>query len=173
MWRCNNRALSPGGRVPARWVRAVRPGLCVAAIFATVAALAGCSSHKDPRGERAAVRGLVTLDGTPVARGRIVFRSAGDGDAIKATGLIEEGVYRIAPESGPLVGPARVEIHPAMRELEEFDSAREQNKGQIPKMSLVDIPERYGRGTELTVEIAAGSENEFDFPLTSEANPPR
>lgn len=173
MSKCNHRARAPIGSASARGARVIKPALCMAVTFAAALSPAGCSSRDDPRGARAAVRGRVTLDGSPVERGTIVFRSAGDGEGVKATGLIEEGMYRIAPEFGPLVGPARVEIHAAMRELEEFDSARQAASGQIPKMSLVDIPARYGRGTELTVEISAGSGNEFDFQLTREANPAR
>ena len=90
-----------------------RRAMCCARVVLALAALAtisGCgggASYEGP--ERAEVSGSVTLDGTPLPYGAIVFRSSVGGQR-QASGVIQNGSYSIEEATLSVEGPLDDEI---------------------------------------------------------------
>ena len=127
--------------------------------FSSLIALVGCGS-----GQESSLEGVVTLDGSPVERGRIIFvpseSGAGAFAAIKSDGSyeahtgsvngLESGDYSIVIQSreDPIPDP----------------------KGGPPMPGKLITPNKYARSNTsgLNVSISLGS-NEKDFELKSDA----
>lgn len=123
----------------------------------------GCGS--DPRGERVAVNGSVTLDGEPLSSARIVFVSADGKQTLKSTGLIQNGQFSIPETSGPLAGRMRVEIHADTMDLEEF--MQTQTKSRRPSFVAVRIPKKYNVDSTLFADVKQDGPNSFQFALSN------
>lgn len=139
--------------------------LCMAG---AIIVLHGCGVKPEIHGKRAAVNGAVLLDGDPLDRGIILFRSPGNESKVVAAGSVRDGFYEIAAEHGPLVGEMRVEIRSEQKELEEFEAER---NGDVTKRVVPDvqhIPACYNTKSELTAVVSEDeTENKFDFILES------
>lgn len=124
---------------------------------------------------RVSVSGTVTLDGQPLSAGAIVFHGASSpttgGDAVIAFGFVENGWYEIDADSGPAVGPARVEFRPKPLQRGELEDAVDEAAGssrqRSPKTTVVAIPDKYGERSILTVQFTPG-QNRHDFQLDSQ-----
>lgn len=126
--------------------------LCVAAM--------GCSSDREEtRGNRVPVDGIITLDGTHLEAGRIVFITNQGSGEVKATASVVKGYYGFDVENGPLTGQARVEIYPQEMELEQFESARDGDPSQRIDFIPVRIPAKYNVRSTLTAEVQSDAEN--------------
>ena len=146
----------------------MRTALSFALVCGVIGFSLGCCPAVDPRGTRVSVQGSVTLDGKPLERARIVFRSADERNPITATGSIDSGRYVIPAERGPLVGVMRVEIEPDTVDLTEFEQARAESRGRRVSLDTVQIPPRYNQRSELTASVSGiDAENVFDFELRS------
>ena len=128
--------------------------------------IAGCAdSSVDERGDRVAVSGKVTLDGQPLSRARIIFVSDQGKGKVKSSALIEDGAFSITKENGPLPGSARVEIHPELAELEEFEGERAGDETTFVDTKRVDIPAEYNFRSKLTADVGNEDSNAFTFDL--------
>jgi hypothetical protein len=131
------------------WV--VRAGLTVA--LAVLLALAGCSA-KDGK-----VTGTVTIDGTPLESGSILFVPV-DGKSPTTGGSIKEGRYSVRVPPGTMkVSISAPEVVGKKKIYPTADS---------PEMPVTKerLPPRYNESTELTLEVKLGT-NEKDFELHS------
>lgn len=136
-------------------------------LFLTVC-LAGCGGAEvDQRGHRVGVSGEVTLDGQPLSNARIIFVTDEGEGMVKASGLIEDGVYSIDAGQGPLAGSARVEITPELMELEVFESAKNGDRHKKVETRAVVIPGKYNRQSQLTAQLSSDKENVFRYELFS------
>jgi hypothetical protein len=130
--------------------------------------LVGCGSQQADPFNRAAVAGQVTLDGTPLAEGDILFIPLSGGTM--AGGKIKEGKYKLARHEGPTVGPNRVEIRsvqPTGRIIEspvtpEGDGAP--GDGKVMEHKEL-VPKRYNNESELKIDVQQGADNSSDFKL--------
>lgn len=139
-----------------------------ALLLIVLTVFSGCSGSKaDPRGERFTVGGEVLLGGKPLSRARIIFVPVDRKKAVKATGTINEGFYKIESKNGPLAGKMRVEIQTEILELEEVEKIRGDDKTVVPQLNKVDIPEQYNVKSELTAEVRPDEKNTFDFSLVT------
>ena len=137
------------------WLRSA----VLTAMLASVAA-AGCSgSRKRELPPLGRVKGVVTLDGAPLARAAVAFVPYERGNASYAT-TDAEGRYTLrysARNEGAVVGQHRVEI-------------RTGGEGRDADGNLTEtaerVPARYHATSELLVEVAAG-DNTLDFPLVT------
>ena len=102
--------------------------------------LAGCGKEA-----RSSLSGKVTLAGKPVTEGAIVLRPLQGTRSPGAITKINGGQYSIGPDVGLVAGKYLVAIT-ATRGDQQY------------------IPDKYNRGSELTVELTAG-ENTTDFSL--------
>lgn len=127
-----------------------------ASLLPVVLILIGCGG-KSSGPPTADVKGKVTLDGAPLASGKIVFD---EGASIPAAELdIKDGVY-----SGPvLVGSKTVRIS-------SYKEAPQKGPMKGPgydTMQVNILPAKYHSGSKETREVKAGGPNEFDFAVTS------
>ena len=107
------------------------------------------------------VQGTVTLDGKPLAEGKIFFIFAGK---VPESLDVKDGRYA----GKVLPGARRVEI--AAYRLKEIPA-------DIPKSmhALIEpgrenyLPDRYHRDSDLTANVTAAGENDFTFTLVSRA----
>jgi hypothetical protein len=122
---------------------------------------AGCSG-----GNRAAVRGKVTLDGQPIEQGRINFYPVEDNTGPSAGSAILNGSYDVPASNGAVVGKNRVEINGLKKTGRKVASAY--RKGELIDEVAESVPRKYyGEKSELTREIKRGV-NQFDFDLKTQ-----
>jgi hypothetical protein len=102
----------------------------------------------------AEVKGKVTLDGAPLASGKIVFD---EGPSVPATELdIKDGAY-----SGQvLVGSKTIRI---------FSYKTVPQKGPMKDQTMLEniLPAKYNTASKEVREVKEGGPNEFDFAVTS------
>lgn len=124
--------------------------LCAIALALTAP---GCDEPRDTL-PREPVSGKVTIDGEPLAKGSIQFRSTG-GD-IEVGGSVEGGSFEIPKADGPTPGKYRVSVTEAMDRPEEdkLNNFTLQPKTKPSKMVI---------GGPLDAEVAAGKPNSFTF----------
>lgn len=104
------------------------------------------------------VKGKVTLDGTPLPSGKIVFD---EGPSVPAAELdIVDGAY-----SG------RVQVGPKTVRISAYKAPPPQKgppKGPgYDTMQVNILPAKYNTASKETREVKAGGPNEFDFALSS------
>jgi hypothetical protein len=124
---------------------------------------AGCSQIADDL-PREAVSGKVTVDGEPLAKGAIRFRTlkSSTGNTMEAGDLIRDGAYHIARSEGPVPGTYSVVI----TEEVEASPANGELPGPYPKVKPGKIPEKYTRkNNSLSAEIKTGQSAPVDFDL--------
>lgn len=139
-----------------------RPRLLGAALWVVCAAVAvvGCGRDNVKRG---AVRGTVTVDGVPLAKGHIRL-SALSADGIGTDAAIVDGKYHIPAERGPSAGTYRVEI--------ESLKATGRRVLDPDTRTMVDevvnsLPPRYHSQSTLQLTYDPASETAHDFELKS------
>ena len=119
-----------------------------------------------PRGRRLdllPVSGTVTLDGKPLADGRIEVRMI-DGDRRGFGGPILQGRFQI----DMLAGTYSVVIT-AWRDTGRID--RTSNPGYESPIREMYIPARYNERSDLTAEVLRDQKNVVDFSLATSAAP--
>jgi len=135
---------------------ASRPPACCTLLCAI---LVGCGS-----GDRVAVRGEVTVDGTPLESGSIFFTPIDGPKELQAGGAIRDGEYEIPGHRGPPVGKMRVEIWPGTQ-LPDDQRDLQATSPAAP------IPPRYNAQSTLEAITKANQDNVFNFPLKSDPTP--
>jgi len=123
-----------------------------AASIPLVLILLGCGKKVEPP-KTAEVKGKVTLDGTPLASGKIVF----DGGAgVPAAELdIKDGVY-----SG------QVQIGTKTVRISSYKTVPQKGPMKDQTMQENVLPAKYNTASKETREVKEGGPNEFDFALT-------
>jgi hypothetical protein len=120
-------------------------------------ALAGCADSTAPVDAlpRKALSGSVSLDGQPLAQGKIQFDpvGAGAGNTTLATGEIKDGKFAIDRASGPVPGKYKVSIS----SVPPIKIGPGEEPGARPKMDPEKVPAKYNTRTTLTEEITDGS----------------
>lgn len=126
-----------------------------------LAFLLGCASDP-PRGE---VRGRVTLEGKPLAAGRVIMEDSATGEALTAA-IQSDGSYEMKSHLGAGLPPGtyRVAVSPqAMARGDEVVLA-----GDAPQASSGPaIPDKYQSvaSSGLVITVEADSNPPFDFDL--------
>ena len=156
---------------PLRRGRHGKPGLLLRQIatgyvpcLAAIVVLCGCGSADEP--ERLEVAGSVTVNGDPLAEGRIAFLPQGETPGPAVGGEIRQGRFVIPLEKGPAAGTHRVEIL-AMRSTGEKTTA---GSGAEDPEALGDVeeqfsPEPYNRQSQLTVEVTPSTAGSISLEL--------
>jgi len=126
------------------------------AVLATLALSGvGCGERGPEVGE---VRGLVTLDGSPLANAQLVFTPATGRPSTGVTG--EDGRYELVylrDQKGAVLGKHTVRITTLQRSTSD--------RGEDPPFRE-KIPPQYNEVTTLSTEVHSG-ENTCDFALTT------
>ena len=132
----------------------------------------GCGGG-DPGPARAAVEGIITLDGQKLSAGVVKFIPTATGKnvgpAVLAT--VKEGAFQLSRSEGPVVGKHRIEIESTghygfdIDDEAAYAKSFQEKKGQA--LPPNPIPEIYNSKSTLTAEVKADGENKFEFPLQS------
>jgi hypothetical protein len=104
------------------------------------------------------VTGTVTLDGTPLATGSIVFDPV-NGTGQGCAGTITDGQY----EMESCAGNMRVSITSTTQTGEVDEYGESVHKSVLPR-------DKYDLNSKLTADVTADGANTFNFELTSGAN---
>ena len=132
------------------------------------ALLVGCGGQ--PAIPRAAVTGTVTVDGTPLPKGKIVFTPAEGNASLIATAQVVEGRFETPEAFGPIPGMQRVEIistdDGGYAPDDEAAMERWVAEGRKP-IKVVRIPPQYQKDGTLKAEVRMDGPNEFEFELVS------
>jgi hypothetical protein len=134
-------------------------GLFVTLAFC-LAAIGGCSRSTG----RQAIEGTVTLDGTPLIEGSIVFLPQPGTKSPTCGGTISQGRFSIAPAGGAACGTFRVEITAVRKTGKKVMNPKD---NQLVDEIEQYIPAKYNGQSELTVTVSEQGPNRFDFPLSS------
>jgi hypothetical protein len=141
-----------------RWTLA--PGLLL---------LVGCGGGESLN--RQAVKGTVTVNGSPLANGQILFTPKKGTSGPAAAAAVSVGMYRIEELDGLVPGDYRVEIQstPDLGFAIDDDvafTAAAIAKGRQPIVN-VTLPAQFNSASTLDAVVTEGDDaNEFHFPLT-------
>jgi hypothetical protein len=124
-------------------------------------ATAGCGG-----GNRAAVRGKVTLDGQPVETGLISFIPAKGTKSPSAGAAIARGEYEVQGDNLPVPGSYRVEIKAQKKTGKKVPVGSPAPPGTMADETVEAIPARYNTKSTLREELKAGP-NVLNFDLVS------
>lgn len=127
----------------------------------------GCGAGDELLKKRASVSGKVTLDGTPVDDGRIVFTPTGTEGSV-AGAEIKAGAYSIPREQGPVAGPHKVMITAMRKTGQQREAPVPAPPGQKIDVKVESIPEKYNVQSTLTADLKAGANKDVDFTMTKE-----
>lgn len=130
----------------------------VLGLFAVIGLANGCKPSTAEPGT-VPVTGMVTLDGQPIAEGRITVHPP-NGDGRSASAPIIEGKYQLNAEPGP----KKVEIIANRVIPGKFDETT--NPGVKEPLQEMYIPKMYNTETTLKMDVGSGT-NEYPFELKS------
>ena len=132
------------------------------ALLVCIVLMTGCGDAG-----RAAVSGVVTLDGKPIPGATITFLPTQDTAAPASGGIIgEDGTYTVTFKGAPSVGGYRVEIRGVRHKTGRMIPAPPPSApGKMIEECIELIPDRYNKDTDLLVELKRG-DNQHDFALT-------
>jgi hypothetical protein len=143
-------------RSPVRWL-SVSVGLLI------LAPILGCG----PKGDRLAVDGVVTLNGTPLDSGSIRFTTAGTGKLFATGAMINDGEYHIPQAKGLPPGTYRVEINSPDTKA-PLVAVRIAPGGPLsPPIAPDRIPVEYNTNSKQSVELSASKDNRFEFDIVT------
>lgn len=128
----------------------------------------GCSGQSQV--PRIAVTGTVTVDGTPLPKGKVVFTPAEGNASLMAMAQIVDGRFETPESFGPIPGIQRVEIistdDGGYAPDDEAAMERWVAGGRKP-IKVVRIPPQYQKDGKLKAEVKTEGPNEFKFELAS------
>ena len=111
------------------------------------------------------VSGTVTLDGTPLAQGVIVFEPESSEEAVvNAAVAIENGQYQSPDNGGLLPGVYRVSISSTPAAQPASDPVKAMEQASEPT-APDPIPPKYNKKSELQATVSADKPAQFDFDL--------
>src|SRR5262245_4395118 len=137
----------------------------VALVCVGVPATAGCGGSN-----RGAVKGKVTVNGSPLEAGDISFVPIDAGVGPTAGAVIADGAYAIDAARGPVAGEYVVRINAFGKTGKKVwdgmgdDKAPDSQKNFVEEVKPL-IPPRYNDQSELRAKIEAGKVNVYDFAL--------
>lgn len=138
-------------------------------LLATLPALmAGCGGQ--PQIPRVPVAGIVTVDGTPLPKGKVVFTPAEGNASLIAMAQVVDGRFETPEAFGAIPGVQRVEIistdDGGYSPDDEAAMERWVAGGRKP-IKVVRIPPQYRKDGKLKAEVKTDGPNEFRFELAS------
>jgi hypothetical protein len=126
-----------------------------------VCALSGC----EPRSDRLAVSGKITLDDMPLSGASIRFTSIGE-RKIATGAMVENGEYHIPQEKGLPPGTYHLEIYAPDNDAPPIMMRNTPGGPGIPT-APERIPAEYNVDSDKTIEVTPEGDNEFNFEITT------
>jgi hypothetical protein len=119
---------------------------------------------------RAAVRGFVTFDGTPLKNGVVLLLPAGETKGPTAGSAVSKGAFSIAAGSGPVVGRYRVEIKASRTTGRKANSAFPVGGRHDRDETVQFIPPEYNTASQIEIDVRPGR-NTITLELKSPSEP--
>lgn len=149
--------------------RVMRPPVSieVAAIVLCLFSVSGCGKGEVLK--RVPVDGYVTVDGNPLKSGSIRFIPIDDTKGPAAVAVIEDGIYELPAETGPVMGKLRVEIEATNHQGFDLDDekAYAAKAEQGPPIAKNPVPETFNRQSTLSINLDEDGDSDLDFRLSS------
>jgi hypothetical protein len=128
--------------------------------------IVGCSSGTGPN--RVEIAGVVTIDGTPIGSGQIVFIPDGGTEGIYSGGEIVDGKFAIPKTKGPTSGNYLVRI----TGYRSTGKKVSEGSGSESPDQLVDeieqyVPESYNKNSKLMIDLQTADRKNLRFDLTT------
>ena len=140
----------------------LRPLFCILPV-ALAFAFCGCnSSSTTPK--RGPLAGNVTLNGKPVAEGKIWFFAL-DQSGLNVLAPIKDGRYSLPAGEGPTKGKYRVQLSVPSDKKNRFPNP--DFPGQWIEEPIELLPPRYHRNSELLEDYDPTTARSYDFQLTT------
>jgi len=136
--------------------------LAIAAILSAAGLFSGCGAAADPYG-RLPVKGSVTLDGTALPSGEIVFTSDSVVPLISGTKIVN-GQFAIPKDQGLAPGVYKVTINSILETAHPSGDVMNH-----PTEFKELIPEEFNKKSKLTAEVQNAGENTFSFDVVTKA----
>lgn len=121
----------------------MRPAAICAGLF-VCSLVVGCGDSASN------LTGTVTFDGTPIAKGSVVFVK--EGGAVREGGVIQDGTFQVKLPPGKYNVEVNATKVVGTRKQKGFDG-----KEEVIEMVEEMIPERYNAKTELVEEVKSGA----------------
>ena len=134
----------------------------LAAALSFAAFLAGCGESGPAR---APIQGKITVGGQPLAAGRILFTPVAPTQGPATSARITAGEYRLPISQGPVVGQNRVEVEADLNLAFALDDEAAYAKRGGKPLPANPIPASFNKHSTLTVEVQAGTQNQFDIAI--------
>jgi DNA-directed RNA polymerase subunit RPC12/RpoP len=115
--------------------------------------------------DRGAVEGEVLLNGTPLDKGTILFKSFDPANQVTTSAPIIDGRYKIAASKGPAVGMNLVEIR-GERKTGRLIANPKGDPGEMIDEVVEAVAAHFHSPTKLQFEVKRGS-NTADFTVTA------
>lgn len=146
------------------FVMTLRYAYCLLPMLAVV----GCGEQSAYR--LAPVRGMVTLDGEPVANAVVTFQPRSTGQSVAGPGSTARSdasgkfeLRTIRDDPGAVVGPHNVTIYPNYAKANSPGGADSGGRAVIGP----DIPRKYNYESTMTFEVPAEGTDSANFQLNS------
>src|SRR5262245_6947097 len=136
-------------------------GFCC--LLAALVLSPGCSSGSASP-QRGKIEGKVTVNGKPVAAGRICFMAI-DPNGTNVATVINDGDFSVPAELGPTKGKYRVEFYvpsATKRRIPDDD-----NPGKFIEEAPETLPRRYNYDSNITADYDPGNPQPLNFQLTT------
>lgn len=127
--------------------------------------LSGCSQPVSDAPNRAAISGLVKLNGELIEEGTITFSPISPTTGPATGTKINNGSYSISKESGPVVGNNRVEVTAYKKTGKKIEAGTPNPPGTMVDEIVSLIPKNYNTQSKLTVQITTDDNAGTDFDL--------
>jgi hypothetical protein len=119
-----------------------------------------------PRTDRLPVSGTVNLNGAPLESGVIRLTSVGTERVLASGAMIQNGTFSIPADKGLSPGTYHVEINAPDVDAPPIIARQTPGGPGIP-IQPDRIPPEYNVDSDKTVQIAADSENHFEFDIVT------
>jgi hypothetical protein len=126
-------------------------------LFLLAVGLIGCGA-----GARRPITGTVTFRGQPLDHGRIQFFTTTKRPIAVGGAMIENGKYTLPGDFGLDPGTYRIQL-----DSMEPDPTYKPKPGEMLSVPPTRnrLPDRYGAGSTITVQVTPGGPNQFDFNI--------
>ena len=139
-----------------------RPPRTIGFLLVSLLLASGCGQNDANRG---AISGEVTLDGTPIVQGSILFVPIEGAVGAVTGGPIENGRYQLSGNIGPAVGWNRIEVH-APRKTGKLIPKGLGGTGEMVDEQVEAVAPSFNSASTLKIEIQPG-DNTANFEVTA------
>lgn len=139
-------------------------------LLASLALLATGCSRSDSGVPRAAVTGVVTLDGRPLTNGMVRFVPTDGTKGPKTAVAVSVGMFSVDSEHGPVIGRHRIEIESTDDggyPPDDETALQRLRQSGAQGVKLLRVPAQFNVNSQLIESVSVDGPNEYRFLLTT------